>query len=275
MKIKLIVLIYTLFFGAFYVGASSVEEAEKSYLEGDYKKSIELYNNIIDEKGSSANVLYNLGNAYVKDGDYGRAMVCYLRSYRLDPSDKSLKNNIAYLKNKVEDNNKAEIKGKKISVIAEDKPFFSDLKNYIVYSHGINTWALWSAIMFVLTTIFAAIYIFTTNVPLRKTGFFSGGITLTISVITLVFALISASERGKANEGVIVGYKVFLHQLPSDSSKTITNALTRGTVLDIIESDIHEESQENGKDVSGVTWYKVRLNSDYTGWIQSTDFEVI
>ncbi|MDE6297774.1 MAG: tetratricopeptide repeat protein [Muribaculaceae bacterium] len=279
MKFRYILLVCSLFLGIFSVTASSVEEAAKSYTDGDYKKAIEIYSSLIKEKGVSANLLYNLGNAYVKEGDYGQAMLCYLRSYRLNPSDKEIKNNISYLNSKVEDYNKAEAKGKKISVSPEDKPFFSDLKDYIVYSHGANTWALWSGIMFVITVGCAALYIFTSNVLLRKIGFFGGFITLGISVITLVFALVSASERGKESQGVIIAYKVNLLQAPSSGAKTVNNALTRGTVMDVIEmapDSEGEESETNGdKKEDKTVWYKVRLNSDYTGWIQSSDFEII
>ncbi|MDE5868719.1 MAG: tetratricopeptide repeat protein [Muribaculaceae bacterium] len=275
MKFRNLILFCSFLLGLLSASAGSIEEAEKSYLDGDYKKSIEIYNGLIKSKGVSANLLFNLGNAYVKEGDYGQAMLCYLRSYRLNPSDKELKNNISYLNSKIEDNNKAEAKGKKISVTPEDKPFFSDLKDFIVYSHGADTWAIWSGILFVITMVFAALYIFTSNVPLRKTGFFGGFITLGLSVITLVFALISASDREKPSQGVVVAYKVNLHQAPSVDSKTISNPLTRGTVMDIVEFTPQDKSDESESENEKAEWYKVRLNSDYTGWLQASDFEVI
>lgn len=267
MNKRLIGLVSLLVSTVFSFFASPIEEAAEAYEKGEYSKAIEIYEQLSKEKGSSASLLANLGNAYVKAGDYGRAMLCYQRAIRINPSDKEVKGNIIYLTSKVEDNNKAEAKGKKVSVTPEDKPFFTDLRHYIAFTHLSDTWALWAGIMFVLTCTCAALYIFTSNVVVRKIGFFGGFIALGISVVALVFALISASDRNKDLEGVITSYKVNLYSQPSLTSKPGANALTRGTVLDILDKESEEGSSKK--------WYKVRLNSDYSGWINSSDFEVI
>lgn len=267
MKMKYFLIIYMLLAGILSVAASPLDEAVAAYDNGDYAHSIDLYDTVIKEKGESAPLLYNLGNAYVKAGDYGNAMLCYKRALNLDPSDKELKENIAYLASKVTDNNKAEAKGKKISVVRADKPFFSDVRNYIVYSHLPDTWALWAGISFLLASICFAVYIFTTVVILRKIGFFGGFIALGVSFITLCFALVSVSDRRNPKEGVVTAYKVNLLTEPDKGAKSNPISLTRGTVLDINDEDIEEGSKEK--------WYKVKLNSDFSGWIKASDFEII
>lgn len=251
----------------FSISASSLEEAASAYNNGDYNKTIQIYDSIAKERGVSAPLLLNLGNAYVKAGDYGNAMLSYQQAYRIDPGNKEVKGNIAYLQSKVDDNNRAESKGKKVSVVPDDRPFFSDLKRYISFAHTSDTWALWAGVMFIITIGAAALYIFTSKVLLRKIGFFGGFTALGISVVTLIFALISASERGKLSEGVITTYKINLYSEPSEQSKAGVNALTRGTILEIIETDQSEGST--------LKWYKVRLNSDYSGWISSKDFKPV
>ena len=54
---------------------------------------------------------------------------------------------------------------------------------------------------------------------------------------------------------------------PFSSAKAVGTPLERGTPLDILES-------ENSQDGT-IEWYKVRLNSEFAGWIQASDFEVI
>lgn len=256
---------------SFTLSAGTLKDAEDAYNSEDYSKCIEIYNEIIQSKGTSAPLLLNLGNAYVKAGDYGKAMVCYQKALLLDPSDKQVKSNINYLNTKVEDNNRAETKGKKVSVIPQDKSFFSSLNEYIVYSHLPDTWAIWAAVMFILTIICVTVYFFSNVVILRKIGFFGGFCTMAISLITLCFSFISVSGRNKLSRGVIIGHKVYLHSDPYQSSKTGPYPLTRGTLLSITG----EETNEEGDDGKGELWYKVRLNSDYSGWIKSEDFEVI
>lgn len=247
--------------------ASPLDDAAKAYDDGDFAKAISIYNQVAEETGVSASLLYNLGNSYVKVGDYGKAMLSYQRALRLDPSDKNIKENISFITSKVGDNNKAEAKGKKISVVAEDKPFFARVRHYISFSHLSNTWALWAGIMFVITCGCAALYIFASNVAARKIGFFGGFAALCLSCLSLIFALVSASDRGKSDEGVVTAYKVNLFSQPDSTAKTGANALTRGTLLNVIDTDEDPDTKK--------VWYKVRLNSDYTGWIQSDDFELI
>ena len=249
------------------ISAANLKEAADAYEKGDYPKAVEIYEEIVKDRGTSAPLLTDLGNAYFKTGDFGQALLCYYRALRLDPSDSQAKGNIAYITSKVEDNNKAEAKGKKVSVVPEDLAFFSSLRRYVVYSHLSDSWALWGGILFVITCGCAAIYIFSSNVLARKVGFFGGFIALGFSVLTLVFALLSASDRSKSSQGVITAYKVHLLAEPDREAKVGANALTRGTLLDVLEVEKSPDSETK--------WYKVRLNSDYAGWVESNDFEVI
>ena len=118
------------------LGAATLEEAQKAYTDGDFAQAAAIYEEVAAEKGVSVPLLTNMGNAYFKTGDYGHAMLCYRRALRIDPSDTQAKDNISYIESKVEDNNKAEAKGKKVSVAPEDRSFFSSVRRYIVYSHS-------------------------------------------------------------------------------------------------------------------------------------------
>lgn len=247
--------------------ATQLDSAATAYEKGEYLKCIEIYEKVSEEEGTSSSLLANMGNAYVKAGDYGKAMLCYERSLRLDPSNKEVKENIKYITSKIEDNNKADAKGNKISVLPEDKSFFSNLKDYIVHDHSSNTWALWAGIMFVLTCACVALYIFFDDVLVRKIGFFGGMVAVGICVITLIFALMGAKAYDNHDEGVIVAYKVSLHDEPYITSKVNQHPLNRGTKMDILSIEENDKGE--------IEWYKVRLNSDYVGWINKADFEPI
>ncbi|MDE7412514.1 MAG: tetratricopeptide repeat protein [Muribaculaceae bacterium] len=267
MKVRLFVWIVLLLASFSSVFASELDRAAAAYENGNYNESAAIYDSIAKKRGVSMPLLYNLGNAYLKAGDYGNAMVAYQRALLLDPSANQVKNNIAYLSSKVEDNNKAETKGKKLSVLPQERSFFGALRDFIAFSNLPDTWALWSGIMFIITCGCAALYIFVSNVLIRKIGFFGGFIALGISLITLLFSFISVSSRNNLERGVITGHKVLLHSEPYQSAKTIAYPLTRGTVMNVSASE--PDGEGSGR------WYKVFLNSDYTGWVKSSDFEVI
>ena len=107
------------------VRGANVADADSAYNAKEYAKAISIYNELIEENGTSAPVLFNLGSAYYQAGDYGQAMLNYLRARRLDPGNEEINANLRYLQSRVEDANKAEQKGKHLKAGTDEPSFFS------------------------------------------------------------------------------------------------------------------------------------------------------
>lgn len=240
-------------------------EADSAYVKGDYAAAVEAYKEIAAKEGVSSALFYNMGNAYAKGGDNGRALVCYVKAVRLDPGNAEAKANINYIESKVADANKSEIKNKKLTLNQENISFFSSVRKIIASDHLSDTWSIWAVVSFLLFTGCLTLYIFTRNVLMRKIGFFGGFVCLGICVLTLIFSFMAASYT--TNEGVIITNKVKLRSDPSLSAKENATALTRGTRMSVLDSV--------PVDARKAEWYKVRLNSDFIGWIPAGDFETI
>lgn len=269
-RFKKIYLSLCVFFVTFAAQAvPSVSEADSAYLAGNYLQAIEIYNNVAQEYGVSAALLFNLGNAYLQEDDYGNAMLCYQQAKKLDPSNKHIIANLTYLSGKIEDANKAEQKGKRKKVTEDTPNFFQSIHTSVAENTSSNTWAGWAAATFLLFSGCVCLYLFNSNVLMRKTGFFGGFILLGISMICLVCAYSGAAAAENHEYGVIVAYKIPLLTEPTSNSNSDKNEgiLTRGTKIRIIS----EETDAEGN----VSWYKVRLNSDYIGWVQAKDLAVI
>ena len=247
----------------------SVSEADSAYLAGDYLKAIEIYNQVAEEYGVSAALLFNLGNAYLQQDDYGNAMLCYQKAKKLDPSNKRINSNLTYLSGKVEDANKAEQKGKRKKVVEDTPNFFQSIHSSIAENTSSNTWAGWAAATFLLFSGCVCLYLFNSNVLMRKTGFFGGFILLGISIICLVCAYSGAAAAENHEYGVILAFKTPLMTEPANSTDKDKNegVLTRGTKVRIIAQETDAEGN--------VSWYKIRLNSDYIGWVEAREVEVI
>ncbi|MDE6649025.1 MAG: tetratricopeptide repeat protein [Muribaculaceae bacterium] len=246
---------------------ASTDMADRLYENGDYAQAADAYLSIVEIDGASPALYYNLANSYALSGDYGNAMLYYLRANRLDPSNKEIKNNLNYFESKIEDSNRAELRGKKISVTPDPETFFSSAHRVIAKDVRYDVWARLGVVSFILFLCGVAVYLFCSNVLLRKTGFF-GGISLFImSVMFTVFAFMSASYFDSHDEAVLMAYKTPLLIEPSSDSKPATNQLCQGTRFEIIAEET---------DVEGVpTWYKVRLNADIEGWLRSTDISIL
>lgn len=61
------------------------EQANHDYASGDFKSAIAHYEELAQNRQYSANLFYNLGNAYFRAHDPGRAILNYERALALEP----------------------------------------------------------------------------------------------------------------------------------------------------------------------------------------------
>ncbi|MDE6697825.1 MAG: tetratricopeptide repeat protein [Muribaculaceae bacterium] len=246
---------------------SNAELANSLYEAGDYRQAAEAYQSIVDTDGASPALYYNLANSYAQTGDLGNAILYYSRANRLDPSNKEIKNNLNYFASKVEDSNRAELRGKKISVVPDHETFFKAAHRVIAEEVKSDTWAVLAAASFILFLAGVAVYLFCSNVLLRKTGFFGGIALFFTSIMFVIFASMSASFFNSHDQAVLMAYKTPLLIEPSSDSKAATNQLCQGSRFEIIAEETN---------VEGIpTWYKVRLNADIEGWLRASDIAII
>src|SRR5881227_1660794 len=69
------------------LGQADVEfaKANQEYAQGHFKEAISGYETLVRAGQWSANVFYDLGNAYFRTGDFGRAVLNYERALVLEP----------------------------------------------------------------------------------------------------------------------------------------------------------------------------------------------
>ncbi len=85
-------------------GARAAEETPQAlffrgnvlYADGRYADAAATYEQVLARGVASAGTYYNLGNAYLKMGDVGRAVLAYEHAARLAPGDPDLRANLAF-----------------------------------------------------------------------------------------------------------------------------------------------------------------------------------
>ena len=82
---------------------SAFDEANATYAEGRYGEAAAMYQSLLDEQ-PDAQVYYNLGNAYFKQGELAQSILAYERALRLNPNDKDAKYNLAFAQSRITDN---------------------------------------------------------------------------------------------------------------------------------------------------------------------------
>ena len=81
--------------------AGSMAAANAMYEQGLYADSARAYQQLADRGYRDPALYYNLGNAYYKQGDLGRAILNYVRARRLNPSDPDTAANLELARGRV------------------------------------------------------------------------------------------------------------------------------------------------------------------------------
>lgn len=77
--------------------------ANKLYENGEFSAAAKAYEQLVQTGVRDSVLFYNLGNAYFKQGDLGRAILNYRRAARLAPRDADIRANLAVARNKTTD----------------------------------------------------------------------------------------------------------------------------------------------------------------------------
>lgn len=200
-------------------------EANTQYAEGNYAEAATLYEQIIDQSpnGPVAEVYYNLGNAYFKQGELAQSILAYERSLRLEPSNKDAKHNLLFAQSHIIDN------------IQDTHAFF--LSNWIKAvrnSLGQSTWTYLSIALFICSLVGFFIYAFSQTIWLRKTAFYTALVAILISAIALANAG-SLYQRDTLRAEAIITQGVVNAKSSPDRSGNELFAIHEGTKVTITE----------------------------------------
>jgi len=78
-------------------------EANQAFDKGEYESAIRRYRDLITQGFDSADLHFNIANAYFKEKSIGRSIFHYLKALELSPRDPDIRFNLAYAKEKVVD----------------------------------------------------------------------------------------------------------------------------------------------------------------------------
>lgn len=232
---------------------SAVEAAAEAYRTGNFKKSIELYESVVAEalaeNRESAEVYYNLGNAYFRDNQLGKAILNYERAYLLDPGNSDIRHNLRFAQNRTEDR------------IEPAAVFF--LQNWFKGVRDLNSsnrWAVISIIFFLLFLICVTAFLFLRMLWARKTAFYSGIIFLLIMIAATTFAFSQKKERIRRDGAIVMVGAAPVNASPDENSNRLFE-LHEGTKVKIRNSDGN--------------WYEIEIANGSVGWTAKKNVERI
>ena len=159
--IKYVIIAILGFSGTPFAKAGTLDQrADSAYSADNFELAAELYRQEMTEHGTSATLYYNLGNCYYRMGLTGKAIVAYERALRINPADKSAKTNLQFVNSRIFDRQ------------GERGSFMSNSFDKAATLTSSNTYAWLALSLFLICIGCITLYIFSTNIGIRKCGFF-------------------------------------------------------------------------------------------------------
>lgn len=223
--------------------------ANKFYTEGKYTEAITNYEAIVASGKVSAELYYNLGNAYFKLNDIAHAILYFERAYLLNPSDDDISFNLdlarAYTTDKI-----------------EAIPDFFVVEWFMSISNifSSNAWAFLANSFFVLALILLIIYQFSGKYLIKKNAFITSWITLLLFMVSLSFSISQKNRIINSKHAIITTSAISVKSSPSDTSNDLF-ILHAGTKIETLRN-VGE-------------WYEIRIADGNKGWLPKSAFERI
>lgn len=243
------VLLLFLLFLSLPSSAITKRDADLEYKKGNYQQAIKDYQELL-KKGVSADLYYNLGNAYFRSDNITQAVLAYERAHLLSPGDEDIRFNLEFARSKTID-----------KITPESEMFFVTWYRALVNYTSVDCWAAVAIVSIALALILMLVYLFATQLALRKVGFFGALLFLLLFAGSNLFAYQQKSTLENRNGAIVIAPSVNVKKTP-----------------DMNRSDdfvLHEGTRVNVTDRSMKQWRGIRLDDGREGWLLTNQIEDI
>ncbi|NDV69172.1 SH3 domain-containing protein [Dysgonomonas sp. 25] len=225
----------------------------EAYNAGEYPKAIALLEKEKEEqlaKGmESADLYYNLGNAYFRDNEVAKAILYYERALLLKPGDKDIQHNILYANTRIEDK------------IAKAGTFFlSEWMKSLQETNSSDGWAVFAGVCFILLVGVLFLFFFSRKIAFKQLSFYLGILLVVLVIVGNVFAYRQKVDIQQRDYAIVMSPTATVRSSPDKNSNQVFT-LHSGTKVKITKDD---------RD-----WCEIEIISGNVGWIEKSRIEVI
>ena len=222
----------------------------EAYAAGNYAGAARAWNTISADGVQSAVLYYNLGNAFFKCGETGRAVLYYEKALKLNPSFSDARFNLEFAQNSVQD---------RIDAVPEF--ILSTAVRKVCWLLGSNAWAVLSLLFFAAFVAGTLVFLLSLNPSIRRVSFYSAIVVLVLLVFSMGFSLWQKNEAGKADQAIVMLPVSSVKSSPASEGSKDLFILHEGTKVKVLD--------EVGE------WINIEIADGRQGWIKTTDIEKI
>ena len=226
------------------------EQGDKAYAESRFDDAIAIYEEIIAKHGASLPLYYNLGNAYYRNNQPGKAILNYERALRIDADDEDAKANLEFVQSKIVD-----------KIPQDEVPFYQVWSNSFVSLFSKNVWGIIGIATFITMLVMLFFHFFKSSI--RKTSLTIAIICLVLTIVANISALTLSDGGDDVPEGIILDEMVVVKSSPDNSGTELTK-IHEGLKVQIIDDALSD-------------WMKIEANNGnrVVGWIKKKSMERI
>ncbi|MFZ1685107.1 MAG: tetratricopeptide repeat protein [Candidatus Zixiibacteriota bacterium] len=227
--------------------ADDFSRANQAFQDKDYQKAIDAYQAVLASGQESANLYFNLGNAYFKKGDLGFAILNFLKAKRLAPGDDDIASNLEFARKMTS----VQLEGATLNPV-------NNLIKSIVAPYQLTAMAWISSLFFLL---FMAVLIVRFGLGLEM-SWLRPVTTTTLILFLLIATLTTFKYRDDyvVRRGVIVATESDVRTGPTDQSDVELHG-EQGLIVQILS--------ESGD------YYNVVFENQRQGWIRKSLIAVV
>lgn len=228
----------------------AMRAANQSYEEGKYAEAAEIYETMVNAGVVDEIVYFNLGNAYYKQGDLGRAILNYRRAQVIDPRDSAAAENLTIARLQTLD-----------QIDATNVNPFSNLVQYVEEWLTLREAAVLALFLWWIVSLFVVAAILSRR--LRKYCLWVAGI-LGIFLLAGIFSMANRYyTRQTTPEAVVVATEVDVTSGPGTADQYV------------IEFNLHSGAEVLITD-QRPGWRNIALSgNDFKGWVPAEAVEQV
>jgi tetratricopeptide (TPR) repeat protein len=213
--------------------SNGFDTANKLYEEGKFPQAASAYEKLIQSGAVSPAVYFNLGNAFFKSAQLGRAIAAYRDAARITPRDPDVRANLEFVRGRVQN------------------PTLSPSHwQRSLTALTLNEWAiLTAAVLWLWLALLVAVQLRPAlKQPLRALVWFGAAATLALGG-----CLAASWSSDSAKTAIVIARDAVTHNGPLDE------APTGATVHDGAELDVLDTKND---------WLQVRVDNQRVGWLK-------
>jgi len=212
------------------------------YAQSNYQAAIERYQKVLESAVVNEVLLYNLGNAYFKDNQLGRAILCYEKAKRLAPHDREIAENLNFARARIAD-----------KVERPPEGFFLSQFRRIANWLPLDTETALAIAFFIAANAAFSLFWMDVIPRLSRLALFASISCLAVFLVLGTSNLLRIYRQETLHEGVILVEKADVLSGPASDSPTLFS-VHEGLKVQI-ENDLAD-------------WAQISLDNGWNGWVK-------